>query len=300
MEEKAAHLNQPGAADEVRLRYAAYTREDLMKMDPVCLRALFRERIHHTIEVHLYPILLGREEIPPRFGMQPQLILEVWKERGLPDDDPDFEWGKRYLDLTAKLRAGEKVEIHEPLPSAFTEQEMAVVHKLLWERRSIRDWVPGKKVPNDMIEKILEAGRAAPTGCNLSVVRFIVIRDPEDAKNVWSDIPTPMDRCVLIVICYDKRIYETTGQDRMVPHNMLLDCATAADHMCLMAHALGLGAVWLTCTQKTAQTFKKKYGLPDYIEQAMHIAIGWPAMGTIKSERMPLSEMIITKQESES
>jgi hypothetical protein len=67
-----------------------------------------------------------------------------------------------------------------------------------------------------------------------------------------------------------------------------------------MAHALGLGAVWLTCTKKTAQTFKKKYGLPDYVEQAMHIAIGWPAMGTIKSERMPLSEMIITKEKSQS
>jgi hypothetical protein len=32
-----------------------YTREDLMKMDPVCLRALYRERIHHTIEVEIYP-----------------------------------------------------------------------------------------------------------------------------------------------------------------------------------------------------------------------------------------------------
>jgi nitroreductase len=62
-----------------------------------------------------------------------------------------------------------------------------------------------------------------------------------------------------------------------------------------MAHALGLGAVWLTCTEKTAKTFKEKYGLPDYIEQALHIAVGWPAIATIKSERMPLSEMMITR-----
>jgi hypothetical protein len=33
-----------------------YTREDLMKMDPVCLRALYRERVHHTIEVEIYPV----------------------------------------------------------------------------------------------------------------------------------------------------------------------------------------------------------------------------------------------------
>jgi len=279
----------------VKWRFGEYTREDLLKMDPVCLRALFRERIHHTIEVQIYPILLGKKKLPPNFGLQPQLILDVWKERGFSDDDPDFEWGKRYLSLATKLRAGEEVEIREPLPNPFTEQEMAVVRNLIWGRRSIRDWIPGKKVPDEMIEKILEAGRAAPTACNLDIVRFIMIRDPKEAKMVWSDIPTPMDQCVLIVVCYDKRIYETTGQDRLLPHNMLLDCAAAADHMCLMAHALGLGAVWLSCTDKTASDFKKKYGLPDYIVQALHIAVGWPAIGPIKSERMPLREMMIIK-----
>jgi len=74
---------------------------------------------------------------------------------------------------------------------------------------------------------------------------------------------------------------------------MLFDAAAAADHMCLMAHALGLGAVWLSCTEKTANTFKKKYGLPDYIKQAPHIIVGWTAIGSIKSLKMPLSEMII-------
>lgn len=270
-----------------------YNREDLMNMEPACLRALFRERVHHAIEVEMYPVILGKKEVPPKFGLQPQLIFEVWKERGFPDTDPDFEWGKKYLDLAAKLRAGEQVNIDEPLPVPFDDKEMEVVKKLMWDRRSVRDWVPNKEIPDHMIEKILEAGRMAPTGCNLSVVRFVVIRDKEKAKYVWSDIPTPMDSCVLVVICYDKRIYKTTGQDIMVPHNQALDCACAGDHMCLMAHALGLGAVWLTCTEKTAANFKKKLNLPDYIEQVFHIAFGWTARGTIKSERMPLKEMII-------
>jgi nitroreductase len=279
----------------VKWRFGEYTREDLLRMNPICLRALFRERIHHTIEVQIYPILLGEKKVPPNFGLQPQIILDVWKERGFPDNDPDFEWGKKYLDLAMKLWVGEKVKIEESLPTPFTEQELAVVQKLIWGRRSIRNWVPGKKVPDDMIEKIFEAGRAAPTACNLDIVRFILIRDSEEAKMVWSDVPTSMDRCVLIIVCYDKRIYETTGQDRLLPHNMLLDCAAAADHMCLMAHALGLGAVWLSCTEKTAANFKNQYGLPEYIEQALHIAVGWPAIGPIKSERMPLKEIMITK-----
>jgi nitroreductase len=275
-----------------------YSREDLMQMEPACLRALFRERIHHSIEVEIYPVLLGKKELPPRFGLQPQLILEIWKERGLPADGDDFAWGMKYLKIAAKMRAGENIDIDESLPEPYSDEEMAVVHKLIWDRRSVRDWIPGKKVPDEMIERILEAGRAAPTGCNLSVTRFVVIKDREEAKWVWSDTPTPMDSCVLIVVCYDKRIYQTTGQDIMVPHNQLLDCACAGDHMCLMAHALGLGAVWLTCTKKTADNFKNKYKLPDYIEQAFHIAVGWCAKGSIKSQRMPLSEMMITRDSS--
>jgi nitroreductase len=282
----------------VKWIYGEYTREDLMKMDPVSLRALFRERIHHTIEVEIYPIILGKKERPPRFGLQPQLILEVWKERGLDDGDPDFQWGKKYLELAARLRAGEKVIIEEPLPEPFSEAEMEVVKKLLWGRRSVRDWIPGKKVSDELIEKILEAGRAAPTGCNLDIVRFIVVRDRETAKMIWSDIPTPMESCVLIVVCYDRRPYSTVGHDRLVAHNMVYDCAAAGDHMVLMAHALGLGAVWLTCTEKTAATFKKHFGLPDFVEQALHIAVGYAATGSIKSERMPLKEMIITKGSS--
>jgi nitroreductase len=270
-----------------------YTREDLMKMEPVCLRALFRERVHHTIEVDIYPILLGRKKKRDNFGLQVELILDVWKARGFKDDGDDFQWGKKYMDLAAKMRAGEKVEIEEALPTPFTEEEMKVVRKLLWGRRSVRDWIPGKPVPDEMIEQILEAGRAAPTGCNLSVVRFVVIKEPQKAKMVWSDIPTPMDQCVIIVVCHDTRVYETVGHDKLVPHNMGFDAAAAADHMCLMAQALGLGAVWLSCTEKTASTFQKKYGLPGYIKQDLHIAVGWAAVGSIKSLRMPLSEMII-------
>lgn len=272
-----------------------YTRRSLLEMDPVCLRALFRERVHHSIEVEIYPVLLGRKPLPPHFGRQAELILDVWRERGFADDGEDFLWGKRYIESARKLRAGEPVSLNEVVPEAFTPEEMAVVRKLIWGRKSVRDWIPGKPVPEELIEQILEAGRAAPTGCNLDVVRFVVIRDREEAKMIWSDIPTPMDSCVLIVICYDTRPYVTVGHDKLVPNNMMFDAAAAGDHMCLMAHALGLGAVWLSCTNKTAETFKKKFGLPDYIKPALHIAVGWAAIGSVKSLRMPLTEMIITR-----
>jgi hypothetical protein len=38
----------------------------------------------------------------------------------------------------------------ELLPTPFTESEMAAVHKVIWERRSCRDWQE-KEVSDEMI-----------------------------------------------------------------------------------------------------------------------------------------------------
>jgi len=279
---------------------ASYGKEDLMNMEPTLLRALLRERAHHNIEVPLYTTLLKWKGNPIRtFGLQTQMVFDAWKERGFTEDAPDIQWVKEYLALAEKIRAGEKFDWHEPLPTPFTDEEMAVVNKLIYGRHSIRDWVD-KPVPDEMIEKILEAGRAAPIGCNLDEVCFVVIRDPEEAKMVWSDISTK--NTVIIVICYDTRIPTVVWQDQCVPQNAWFDAAAAADHMLLMAHALGLGAVWLSKTVKTDMTedtglrFRERYGLPDYIEVALHIAVGWPAIGTIKTKRMPLADMMLKRR----
>ncbi len=71
--------------------------------------------------------------------------------------------------------------------------------------------------------------------------------------------------------------------------------------MLLMAHALGLGGVWLSELKKTSKTedtgnkFKEKYGLPDYLHVDLHIAVGWTAIGSIKSARPPLEDLVIRR-----
>ena len=280
----------------------SYSRADMMKMDQAVLGALLRERVHHNIEVPLYPTLLKWKGNPiSSFGLQAQLVFDVWIERGFLLDTPDIEWVSKYLSIAAKIRAGEMFDWEEPLPAPFSDEEMAVVHKLIYGRHSIRDWCD-KPVPAEMIEKVLEAGRAAPIGCNLDEIRFIVIQGSEEEEMIWSDISTK--HAVIIVICYDTRIPQIVYQDRFVPQNVGFDAAAAGDHMLLMAHALGLGAVWLSklvkteLTEDTGAKFKKLYGLPNYIEVAMHIAIGWPAIGTIKSERIPLADMMISRNKT--
>jgi nitroreductase len=277
----------------------SFTKKDLLEMEPLVLRALLRERIHHNIEVPFYSILLTWDGMPrPTFGLQAQTVFDVWRRRDLPEDFPDVQWARKYLDLAEKIRTGTKFEWSEHIHEPFSADEMLVVNKLIYGRRSIRNWIK-KPVPDDMIIKILEAGAAAPIGCNLDEIRFIVIKDPKEAKMVWSDISTK--NAVIIVVCYDTRIIKIVGQDKFVPQNAGYDAAAAIDHMLLMAHALGLGGVWLSNTVKsdvtkdTGMSFKKEYGLPDYIQVSGHLAVGWPAIGTIKTKRIPLADMLIER-----
>jgi nitroreductase len=289
-------------AINVQWIFGQYTRADLLQMDRTSLASLLRERTHHTIEVPLYPMLLKRHTgHVPNFGEQAQLVFDVYRERGFPEDGPDILWVKRYLEIAARIRDGETVEVHEPLPQAFTAGEMEVVERLIYGRRSVRDWVD-RPVPDWMIMKILDAGRMAPIGCNMGHVRFVILKDPEEKKLIWSDVPTK-NAAAIIVVCHDTRASRIVGQDLVVPQNPGFDAAAAADHMLLMAHALGLGAVWLSelrespKTMDTGKAFKERYGLPEHVQVDLHIAVGWPAMGTIKSARLPLQDMIIPKQE---
>ena len=289
-----------GSKTKLRYAFLEYSKADLLKLPREALGGVLRERVHHMIEVPLYPTLLKwKGKAIPNFGDQAQMVFNVWRERGLPEDTPDIAWVKRYLAVAERIRSGETPAVEEPLPVPFDEDEMNVVRKLIWGRRSIRDWV-AKPIPEEMIEEILDAGNAAPIGCNLGHLRFVVLTSPEDKAMIWSDVSTK-NAGAIIVVCHDKRVPPAVCHDRLVPQNPGFDAAAAGTQMLLMAHALGLGAVWLSelketsKTNDTGQEFKKRYGLPDYLEVHFHLSLGWTAIGSIKSARPALADLVIRR-----
>jgi len=274
-----------------------FTEEELMEVDSVVLRTLIHERTHHTIEVLIYRIMSGKMGAPSNFGDTVEFLLDIWKRRGLPTDAPDLKWALNYLGFAKMLRMGGTLELDTRLPERFTGDEMRVVEKLLYERRSIRQWAP-TPVPEEMVRKILYAGLMAPQGCNVGSTRFIVLRDPEKWKLVRSDIP--IENGIMILVCQDMRVYHTLDFEKRAPQNIYFDAAAAADHMLLMAHALGLGGVWLTHGEETQQRIREHFGLPETFVTRCHIHVGWPAEAPIKSARMKLDEVIVGKQEGQS
>ncbi|MBD3206800.1 hypothetical protein GF319_10735 [Candidatus Bathyarchaeota archaeon] len=269
-----------------------YTKDDLLSFNPDDLRAVLHERVHHTIEVYIYRILNGEMEIPDDFGKVGEYLIGLWEERGLSMDPPDIKWCQRYVDLAGRLREGENVEIDEELPIPFTEEEIGAVERLIFDRKSIRQF-KSQPVPDDYIRRILMAGLYAPHGCNVCCTRFLVLKDPEEQRLVRSDIP--IENCVMIVVLQEMSMYETLRFDKFVPQNIYYDAAAAADHICLMSHALGLGACWLTHGEETQRRLREHFGLSSTMTSRNHIIIGWPDEETIKSKRMGLDEVILNE-----
>jgi hypothetical protein len=253
-----------------------YTEEQLMAMKPDDLRAVLHERTHHTVEVLIYRIIKEGREVPKDFGVVAEYLLGLWKRRGLPMDPPDIRWCSGYVEYAKRIREGKKVKL-KPTPwESFTEEETGTIERLIYGRKSIRQFKP-EPVPDELIRRILKAGLYAPHGCNVGCTRFLVLRDPEEQKLVRSDIP--IENCVMIVVLQELSMYRTLRFDQAVPQNLYFDAAAAADHICLMAHALGLGSCWLSPTMTSRN----------------HIIVGWPGEETIKSERMSLDEAILNK-----
>lgn len=270
-----------------------YTVEELEKLDVDSLRAILHERTHHGIEVLIYRILKGKLEKPENMGEQAKILLKIWEKRGLPMDTPDIEWVKKNIEMAEKLNKGERFDTGVDLPKPFNEGDMATVKRLLYGRRSIRQFREAP-VPDWMIEEILYAGLMSPQGCNVDSRRFIVLRDTEKWRLVQSDIP--LEHGVMIIVCQDMRVYQALKFDKSVPQNVYFDAATAADHICLMAHALGLGACWLTHGEPTQRRLREYYKLPETFVSRCHVIVGWPDESPIKSQRMSLKDAIVVSE----
>jgi hypothetical protein len=237
------------------VRIHGFTEEELMVVEPVILRAIIHERTHHTIEVNMYRIMNGKRGMPPNFGEVAEFLLDIWKRRGLPTDAPDIQWCLNYIGFARMLRTGGDLDLGTELPEPFSEDEMEAVDKLIFERRSIRQF-KDKPVPDEMIRRILLAGLYAPHGCNVGCTRYLVLRDPEEWKLVRSDIP--IENCVMIVVLQDMRMYKALRFDEYVPQNIY-------------------------------------FGLHDEMVSRNHIIVGWPDEAPVKSQRMKLEEAMLNK-----
>ncbi len=134
------------------------------------------------------------------------------------------------------------------------------------ERRSIRKY-QDTPVSREKLEKILEAGRLAPSAKNIEPWHFIAVTNAEKRKalsgGTWAKFLTQAP--LVIVACGDKKAS---------PKWYAIDVALAVENMVLTAVSLGLGTCCVgSFTEKDIKTALK---IPENFEVLVMLAIGYP------------------------
>lgn len=128
-------------------------------------------------------------------------------------------------------------------------------------------------IPTELIQTILEAGRAAPSAGNCQPWRFVVVTDREKIATFdpVHGQPWVVHAPAAIVVCVDPHdTYEKYDENERA---CVLDAAAAIENMLLAIHGLGLGGVWVAACSKRA--VRRALQLPAHWEVISIIPFGY-------------------------
>lgn len=272
------------------LRQFNLTDEEYLKLDEIEFRARFRERVHHTLEIQTYAAANSDETLKEDQNNTAKKFIRLWEERNLPKDLPEYIYAKKLIDFSEKLLSGENLDLTEFKPYELSDEDKNVFFKVIKERRSVRHFT-NDRVPEELVDKILESGLWAAHSCNLQSVKYLVVRE-ETTPGLFkgSDVPGGP---VHIVILQDERVYRANPLNPV--RNRLIDAGAAAQNIVLSTHALGLGGVWLTFNDTMIERIGKYFNLPDYIKLVTYVDIGYPNQTPYAPQRKTLDEAVIAK-----
>ena len=169
--------------------------------------------------------------------------------------------------------------------------------QLARSRQSDRAYDPARPVEREKLERILEAARLAPSACNAQPWRFVVVDQPDLAKQVGKATAGlgmnkfAKDAPVHILIVEESmNITSFLGSKIKDKYFPLIDIGIAAAHISLAAEAEGLGSCilgWLDEKQ-----VKQLVGIPAGKRLLLDICIGYPVKPKRSKSRKPLEKVV--------
>lgn len=144
------------------------------------------------------------------------------------------------------------------------------------ERHSFRGKYKPEAVPREKLRMIMEAGLAAPSGCNKQTTSLIAVDDPELLGQVLAVIDPPIAETAPAIICVlTQRIY--AYRDRCFA---VQDYSAAIENMLLMIGALGYASCWyeghITDTDRIGDKIAKVLHVPEKYELVCLLPVGIP------------------------
>lgn len=165
--------------------------------------------------------------------------------------------------------------------------------ELIRTRESVRNYDPGTPVPEEVLKRILEAGRLAPSACNYQPWKFLLISSPSMLEKVracyhrewFKEAPH-----VLVVTGLKDQAWKRTYDGY---NSVETDAAIALTHIILAAENEGVATCWIAAYD------------PEMLKKALNIGknqiifgitpLGYPKKGYQKSglkKRKALEEIV--------
>jgi len=149
------------------------------------------------------------------------------------------------------------------------------------KRRSVRQYT-GEPIPQADLEKIVDAGRLAPSGNNRQPWVFIVVTDKGILQRLSKAASWSANAGAMIVVVMNP-----------VSRYWVEDGSAAIENMLLAATALGYGSCWLEGNAKPYEAeFKLLLNIPENLKILSLIPIGVPNQWPEGKEKKPIKDVL--------
>lgn len=162
--------------------------------------------------------------------------------------------------------------------------------RVINERFSVRKF-SDKEILQKDLDKILEAGRIAPTACNLQPQRIFIIKSKEAKEKLKSVCKMTFDAPVIIAACADiEKSWKNRREEGYDSAEM--DVSIAGTQMMLEAWNIGIGSCWVRAFN--SNEVKQALNLPENMKLIFLMPIGY-----MTEESVPNKELHFTRNNME-
>lgn len=144
--------------------------------------------------------------------------------------------------------------------------------KLIDERYSVRNF-KSEHLEQTVIDKILEAGHKAPTGCNYQPQRILVLNTDESIEKLKECTKCHFNAPTAMLVCHNrdeswKRMYDGALSSPV-------DAVIVTTYMMLAAQNEGVGTCWVMHFDPAKM--RETFSIPENVEPVSLLVMGYPS-----------------------
>jgi nitroreductase len=151
------------------------------------------------------------------------------------------------------------------------------LYEIVASRRTIRQFKP-EPLPRELLERLVDAGRLAPSAANLQPLEFVLVDEQRECRAVFPCLkwaayiapegdPRPGNEPVAYIVT----LVNTKVREKMFEY----DVGAAMENMILTALVEGVGSCWLLSIDR--EKLKSILKVPDGYRVDSVLALGLPA-----------------------